>query len=168
MRIYTATGIFTSLLTSTVLMLPSPGLAEECNINAKSITGTYGFATSGEAFANNALNFPVGKFALLGTLTQFDVRNDGSNLTGKFSALLQQTSQTGEPVTSTLEGNLVVSKKTCTGQFYFDGISSPAVSTVFVDQGNEQQSIFLTPGVVLSFPSTKRLVPVNKNWETNN
>ncbi len=154
--------ISTSLLASTVLMLPSPSLASECKINAKSITGTYGFATSGEAFANNALNLPVGKFSQAGTVTQSDVSNDGSNLTGRFHASVQQTSETGEPVTLTFKGNFVASRETCTGQFYLDGISSPAIFTVYVDQGNEQRSIFLTPGIVLSYPSTKKLVPISK------
>ena len=162
MKSYTLAGISTGLLTSTVLMLPSPSLADGCNINARSITGTYGFATSGEAFANNALNLPVGKFSQAGTLTQFNVSNVGSTLTGKFNALVQQISQTGEPVPLTFKGNFVVSKETCTGQFYFDGISGPAVFTIFVDQGNEQRSMFLTPGVVLSYPSTKKLVPINR------
>ena len=162
MRIYKVAAISTSLLASTVLMLPSPSLASECNLNAKSITGIYGFATSGEAFANNALNLPVGKFSQAGTLTQFDVRNVGSTLRGKFYASVQQNSQTGGPVTLTFKGNFVVSRETCTGQFLFDGISSPAVFTVYVDRGNEQRSIFLTPGVVLSYPSTKKLVPINQ------
>lgn len=162
MRIYTVAVISTSLLASTVLLLPSPSLAGECNINAKSITGTYGFATSGEAFANNALNFPVGKFSQIGTVTQFDVSNNGATLKGKFTASVQQNSQTGGLVNITFKGNFVVSRETCTGQFYFDGISSPAVSTVYVDQGNEQRSIFLTPGVVLSYPSSKKLAPINR------
>lgn len=162
MTIHKVIGVSTGLLTSTVLMFPSPSLAGSCNINAKSVTGTYGFATSGEAFANNALNFPIGKFSQAGTVTQFNMRNVGSTIVGRFNASVQQISQTGSPVPLTFRGNLVVNKETCTGQFFFEGDNSPTVFTIYVDQGNEQRSIFLTPGIVLSYPSTKKLAPVTR------
>lgn len=162
MRIYTVAAISTSLLAGTVLMLPSPSLAGECNLNAKSITGTYGFATSGEAFPNNVLNAPAGKFSHAGTITQSDVVDAGSTLTGNWNVLIQQNGQNSEVVTLTFKGNFVVSKETCTGELFIDGISSPAFFTVFVDRGNEQRSTFLLPGIIVSYPSSKKLVPITK------
>jgi hypothetical protein len=157
MRTYTVAAISTTLLASTVLMLPSPSLAGECNINAKSITGTYGFATSGEAFANNALSLPIGKFSQAGTLTQSNVIKVGSTLRGNWNVSVQQLYQTGQAVTLTFRGNFVVSKETCTGQLFIDGINSPAFFTIYVDQGNEQRTTSLVPGIVVSYPSSKKI-----------
>lgn len=162
MRTHTVAAISTSLLVSTVLILPSPSLAGECNINAKSLTGTYGFATSGESFPGNALNAPVGKFSQAGTITQFDVIDVGSTLTGSWNVSVRQLRQTGESFTSTFEGDFVVSKETCTGQLdiVINGSRLPAFFTVYVDQGNEQRGTSLIPGVVVSYPSSLKLVPV--------
>lgn len=158
MRISKVAAISTGLLISTVFIVPAPSLAGgECNINAKSITGTYGFATSGEAFANNALNFPVGRFSQAGTITQSDVTDNGSTLTGNWNVLVQQNGQTGKPVTLPFKGNFVVNKATCTGQLFIDNSRSPAFFTVFVNRGNEQRTTSLVPGVVVSYPSSKKL-----------
>lgn len=163
MKISTFAAISTGMLVSTVFMLPSKSLAgSECNINAKSITGTYGFATSGDAYANNALNLPVGRFSQAGTITQSNVTDNGSTLTGNWNVLVQQNSQAGEPVTLPFKGNFVVSKETCTGQLFLENSSSPAFFTVFVNRGNEQRTTSLVPGIVVSYPSSKKLEPITK------
>lgn len=158
MKIFKVATIYTGLLASTVFMLPSPSLAgSQCNINAQSITGAYGFATSGDAYPNNALNLPVGRFSQAGTITHSDVTDTGSTLTGNWNALVQQNGQTGEQVTVPFNGNFVVSKETCTGQLFLENSSSPAFFTVFVNRGNEQRTTSLVPGIVVSYPSSKKL-----------
>lgn len=151
------TAIVSGLLVSTVLILPSPSLANDCNISKKAITGTYGFSASGDIFASNFLQYPIGQFAQLGAITNFQVKDDGSTLRGRWKASAETNFQHSEPVTSSFAGSFVVSKATCTGELFIDGIDSAVFSTIYLNNGNEQRSISRVPGVVVSYTNSKKL-----------
>ena len=143
-------------------LLASPAYATgtgACSLNAKSASGTYGFAGEGAATANTQFA-PAGAVVQSGTVTQAVTSVSGQTLSGTWSVTLTQNDSSGYHANVQFGGHFQANASTCQGDFYVDApvkLTNPAFHVVFVDDGDGLRTVSLIPDLFLDYPTARKL-----------
>jgi hypothetical protein len=129
-----------------------------CDLNARKVSGTYGFAAQGTATGSNPFA-PVGPFAQSGTVTLTAQGETARAVTGRWVATLAQNDADGYKPGVTFGGTFTTDKSTCGGDF---SVTSPAGSVlafrvIFVAGGREVRTISAIPNLIVAYSTAKRL-----------
>lgn len=129
-----------------------------CNITPNKILATFGYSAAGQALTGNALGLAVGPFSEVGTATGTSASYDGhGNIIGTWTSASEVNDANGNLTSYNNSGTFSVSTSTCTGYFYWNGITAPVLETVFVNGGTEFRSIALLPGVIVAYTTGSKL-----------
>ena len=130
-----------------------------CNLNAKKVSGTYGFAAQGVATGENPFA-PVGPFAQSGTVTSNATTENGGTIRGEWSATLAQNDASGYKPEVTFGGTFVIDRRTCAGDYFVKPASGKPVlafHVIEVGGGEEVRTISALPNLIIAYVSAKRL-----------
>jgi hypothetical protein len=130
-----------------------------CDLNAKKVSGTYGFAAQGVATGENPFA-PVGPFAQGGTVTSTATAEKGATIRGEWSATLAQNDASGYKPEVTFGGTFVIDKRTCAGDYFVKPASGKPVlafHVIEVGGGEEVRTISALPNLIVAYVSAKRL-----------
>ena len=129
-----------------------------CDLNARKVSGTYGYAAQGVAIGANPFA-PIGPFAQSGTVTS-TARSEGARtIRGSWTATLAQNDTQGYKPEVTFGGTFEIDKRTCGGD-YFLGVARrrrTAFRVIVVDDGEEVRTISALPNLIVAYLSAKRL-----------
>ena len=129
-----------------------------CNITPNKLLATFGYSAAGQALTGNALGLAVGPFSEVGTATGTSASYDGQgNITGTWTTAFEINDANGNLTSYNNSGTFSVSTSTCTGHFYWNGITAPVDDAVFVNGGTEFQSIAVLPGVIVAYTTGSKL-----------
>lgn len=129
-----------------------------CNITPKQLLATFGYSAAGQALTGNALGLAVGPFSEVGTATGTSASYDGQgNITGTWTTAFEINDADGKLTSYNNSGTFSVSTSTCTGHFYWNGITASVFDAVFVNGGTEFRSIAEVPGVIIAYTTGSKL-----------
>lgn len=130
-----------------------------CDLNARKVSGTYGFAAQGVAIGANPFA-PVGPFAQSGTVTSTARAEGDRTIRGSWTATLAQNDAQGYKPEVTFGGTFAIDKRTCGGDYFLGSASAgrgPAFRVIVVDDGEEVRTISALPNLIVAYVSAKRL-----------
>ena len=130
-----------------------------CDLNARRVSGTYGFAAQGVATGANPFA-PVGPFAQSGTVTSTARAESARTIRGGWTATLAQNDAQGYKPEVTFGGTFEIDKRTCGGDYFLELPSAGrelAFRVIVVDEGNEVRTISAIPNLIVAYVSAKRL-----------
>jgi hypothetical protein len=128
-----------------------------CNLNARKVSGTYGFAAQGVAIGANPFA-PIGPFAQSGTVTSTARAEGARTIRGSWTATLAQNDAQGYKPEVTFGGTFEIDKRTCGGDYFLGSPGgAPAFRVIIVDDGEEVRTISALPNLIVAYLSAKRL-----------
>jgi hypothetical protein len=129
-----------------------------CNITPNKLLATFGSSAAGQALTGNALGLAVGPFSELATATGTSASYDGhGNITGTWTTAIEMNDANGNLTSYNESGTFSVSTSTCTGYFYWNGITTPVFDVVFVNGATEFRAIAVVPGVIIAYTAGSKL-----------
>jgi hypothetical protein len=130
-----------------------------CDLNARKVSGTYGFAAQGVATGANPFA-PIGPFAQSGTVTSTARAEGARTIRGSWTATLAQNDAQGYKPEVTFGGTFEIDKRTCGGDYFLGSPGAgrePAFRVIVVDDGEEVRTISALPNLIVAYLSAKRL-----------
>ena len=131
----------------------------KCNLNARKVSGTYGFAAQGVATGANPL-VPVGPFVQAGIVTSTAQSEGARMIRGIWTTTFAQNDAQGYKPEVTFGGTFAIDNRTCSGDYFLGSppaSSAPAFRVIVVDDGDEVRTISAVPNVIIAYTSAKRL-----------
>jgi hypothetical protein len=130
-----------------------------CDLNARKVSGTYGFAAQGVATGANPFA-PIGPFAQSGTVTSTARAEGARTIRGSWTATLAQNDAQGYKPEVTFGGTFEIDKRTCGGDYVLRSPGAgrePAFRVIVVDDGEEVRTISALPNLIVAYASARRL-----------